>query len=106
MRLRFRFNHWWFRIFPGAGMVFYPYVLFKRGPEQTPAKLFRHELQHVYQVRQQGWLKFYLTWLWYTITRGYRGNPYEIEANAVENDPLNSSEQALWQAAVYQHTEE
>jgi len=98
--MKIRFNHWWFRIFPGAGVVLYPYVLFKRPPDETPIRLFRHELQHVYQVRREGWWKFYLTYLWYLLRYGYRNNPYEVEARAVQEDPLTAEESAWLNSAA------
>lgn len=101
--MKIRFNHWWFRLFPGAGVVLYPYVLFKRAPERTPGRLFRHEMQHVYQVQREGWLKFYVKWLYYTVRYGYKANPYEVVANAVENDSFTAAELVLWDEAVARH---
>lgn len=48
----------------------------------------RHELIHVWQVRRDGWLRFYVryVWLWVTGT-AYRDLPAEVEANAHEDDP-------------------
>jgi hypothetical protein len=60
-------------------------------------------MQHVYQVQREGWLSFYIKWLWFTLTRGYKANPFEVEANAVENDPWTQEERALWDAAVARH---
>lgn len=99
MKLRIRYENWVctrapFLGYP-AGIVLYPFMLFKRRKEEVSDKLFRHELQHVYQVRREGWLKFYLTYLWYQMRYGYAKNPYEVEANAVENDPLTPEERKL-----------
>lgn len=99
MKLRIRYKNWVctrapFLGYP-AGIVLYPFMLFKRSKAEVSDKLFRHELQHVYQVRREGWLKFYLTYLWYQVRYGYAKNPYEVEANAHENDPLTPEERKL-----------
>lgn len=78
-----------------GGMVIYPFMLFKRSREEVTDRIFRHELEHVYQVRREGWFKFYLTYLWESLRRGYKGNKYEIAANAVEDTPLTEEERKL-----------
>ena len=78
-----------------GGMVIYPFMFFKRSKDEVSDRLFRHELEHVYQVRREGWLKFYLTYLWESIRKGYKSNKYEIEANRVENTPLTDEERKL-----------
>ena len=96
--MKIRFGHWWFKLpYVGwsAGVVLYPYMLFKREPKLVPDYLFRHELQHVYQIQKEGVLKFYFKYLWYLLRHGYKKNPYEIEANAVEDNPLTAEEQKL-----------
>lgn len=98
MKLRIRFNYWWFKL-PWnrgtAGFVFYPWVMFKRSPEEVTDRLFRHEMEHVYQVQRDGWFTFYLKWLFWTIRYGYRNNPYEVEARAVQDTPLTDNERDL-----------
>ncbi len=42
--------------------------------------LKRHELVHIEQVNRLGWVRFYVTYLWYSIKYGYDKNPFEIEA--------------------------
>lgn len=78
-----------------GGMVIYPFILFKRSKEEVTDKIFRHELEHFYQVRKHGWLKFYLSYLWQNITVGYKKNKYEVEARSVENTPLTEEERKL-----------
>lgn len=77
------------------GIVIYPFIFFKRRREEVADRLFRHELQHVYQVQEHGWFKFYLSYLWNSLWHGYKGNKYELEANAVENQPLTAYERSL-----------
>ena len=87
--LPFRYWNWI------GGMVIYPFMLFKRSKEEITDRLFRHELEHVYQVERLGWFKFYLTYIWHNVKAGYRNNPYEIEADARANDPLTDEERKL-----------
>lgn len=56
--MRVRYGHWIPRLLKVEGVVLYPYVLFA-GREVSPA-LFQHEWVHVRQVREAGWLAFYL----------------------------------------------
>ena len=46
----------------------------------------RHELAHVRQFRQQGYLPFLFSYLVESIRNGYYNNKYEKEARAAEND--------------------
>jgi hypothetical protein len=91
MKLRVKYGTW--MVPPGYyGWVIYPFMLFRPSKDEVTDIQFRHELQHVYQVREHGWLKFYITWAWYSITRGYDNNPYEIEAYAREHEELTKDE--------------
>ena len=78
-----------------GGITIYPFIFFKRTREEVSDRLFRHELQHIYQVQREGWLKFYLTYLWESARHGYKANKYEVEANAVEHQPLTAYEQSV-----------
>ena len=78
-----------------AGITIYPFIFFKYSREEVSNRLFRHELEHIYQVRRRGWFRFYLSYLWESIRRGYKNNKYEIAANAVENTPLTADERKL-----------
>lgn len=86
MTPRIRYNHWWFRFFPGGGVVLWPYVLFKRSEEEVSDKLFAHEMVHVQQIRTEGAFIFYLKYLLFTIRYGYWNNPYEVEARAIAEE--------------------
>ena len=46
----------------------------------------RHELAHVRQFRQQGYLRFLFNYFVESIRNGYYNNKYEKEARAAEND--------------------
>lgn len=94
MKIRVCYNSWLVRKGYKA-WVFFPFMFFRQPKEEVTDILFRHEMQHVYQVLQTGWIKFYLKWLWYTWRRGYKQNPYELEAWDVQNTPLTPFEIAL-----------
>jgi hypothetical protein len=78
-----------------GGITIYPFIFFKRRREEVTDTLFRHEMQHIYQVQKLGWIRFYVSYLWESARVGYKKNKYEIEANAVENQPLTAYEQSI-----------
>jgi hypothetical protein len=78
-----------------GGITIYPFIFFKRKREEVTDRLFRHELEHIYQVREEGWLKFYLSYIWESIRHGYKGNKYEVAADLLENTPLTAEERKL-----------
>lgn len=78
-----------------GGITIYPFIFFKRRREEVTDTLFRHEMQHIYQVQQLGWIRFYVSYLWESMRKGYKANKYEVEANAVENQPLTAYEQSV-----------
>jgi hypothetical protein len=44
----------------------------------------KHELCHVRQFRQNGFLPFLAKYLWESIKHGYSNNKYEVEAREAE----------------------
>lgn len=78
-----------------GGITIYPFIFFKRKKEEITDRLFRHELEHIYQVERLGWFRFYLTYIWESIRHGYKKNKYELEAEAVEETPLTDAERKL-----------
>jgi len=104
MKFRIVNNAWW--MFWARGMVLWPWMWLrpvKTYPEYDREqfadwyqgladKLYRHELQHCYQVASLGRLKFYSRYIWYQIRYGYKKNPFEVEANQREGDPLTEDE--------------
>lgn len=95
-KIRVRYRHWWFCIFPGAGVTLYPYILFKRSPAQVSERLRRHELEHVYQVWEHGWLWFYISYLGLLIRHGYRNHPYEKAARRAADDLMSDEEREVF----------
>lgn len=89
MKWRIIKNARWF--FWARGMVFFRWVILK---DDDP-RLYRHELEHCYQQYRIGskW-KFYWRYLKFGFTEGWGDykHPYEIEAEARENDRLTPQE--------------
>lgn len=96
MKIRVIYNfilfRWWKWI---GGMVLYPFILFKRPKKDITDSLFRHEMEHIYQIRREGFLKFYLKNLWYNLAKGYKNNPFEMEAYAIQYTPLTDMERKI-----------
>ena len=67
----------------GAAIVVHPSVPVTR-------ELIRHELAHVRQWRRAPWL-FPLRYVLEHMKHGYRNNPYEVEARAAEQKPIDHS---------------
>lgn len=75
--------HW---ILFGAGGAFGPLILhrFKDRPD-----VIVHEMVHVHQF-YDGWgIVFWVKYLWQLWRKGYRNNPYEIAARAVQARAIN-----------------
>jgi hypothetical protein len=45
----------------------------------------KHELCHVRQFKQYGFILFIIQYLWQSLKRGYYNNPFEVEARTAEN---------------------
>ena len=88
------------------GVVLWPYVIMRPKKYATGqiaqsemmtrralVKLYRHELQHCYQIQRMGVIKFYIRYLWLTLIKGYRDHPDEIEARQYENERLTPLEE-------------
>lgn len=98
MNLKIVFNTW-FVPPKQLAWVLYPFIFFKQKKDDVTIILYRHEMEHVYQVRRKGWLKFYITYIWYSIRYGYTDNPYEASARSVQHNKLNQKEKDIWNKA-------
>lgn len=79
------------------GIVLYPFVFFR--PYKNDAQnrvLFRHELQHCYQIKERGVLAFYVNYLWLLFKHGYHDHPDEIEARQSQNLPLSPTQVTMY----------
>ena len=47
-----------------------------------------HEMKHAEQMDREGIWKFLLKYNYYWITKGYRYNPYEVEARLAAGQPI------------------
>ena len=72
--------------------VLYPFMFIRHSKEDCTDRLFRHEMEHVYQVMRDGWWTFYIKYLWHLYKHGYMDHPYEMEARDIENTPLTPTE--------------
>lgn len=97
MKLRIKYNVSRLIVWKAA-IVIYPFMLFRRKQMYVSEQLFRHELQHVYQVEDIGWLKFYVKYLWFSLRYGYKKNPYEIEAYDAQEQPLTTIERHWYES--------
>lgn len=96
-----RYNHWIPKLLKVGGITLYPYILFKRTPADLVARgqaksILKHEYVHINQVRRLGFFTFYTTYIWFNLTKGYRNNPFEIEAYGTQLEPFNEEEQIAY----------
>lgn len=75
-----------------GGRMIYPFVLFTHAKKDVPDWLFRHEMEHVYQVMRMGWWAFHAKYLWYLMRVGYISNPLELQATVRQSEPLTQTE--------------
>lgn len=86
---------WFWRQY--RAFVLYPFIFFKESKEEVSETLFRHEWEHVLQVRALGWFRFYRDYLLETWRVGYTRNRFEIAANEVQNRPLTFDQKRVFQ---------
>jgi hypothetical protein len=85
----------WMKRLHIAGIVLWPKVMFSMPLHEVPEYIFRHELEHVYQIRREGPWRFYFKFFFYSLIHGYMKNPYERFARDVQFHPLTSTEREL-----------
>lgn len=95
MKLRIKYNVGRWLMWSYRGKVLYPFMLFSEAQTDVSEQLFRHELEHVYQIQRMGWWVFYLKYLWLLMRHGYQQHPFELEAEARQDDPLTEDELEL-----------
>lgn len=100
--MKMRYNHIIPRLLKVGAITLYPWVLFAQ--KRPSNRLIKHELIHVYQVREKGWLRFYLSYLWeYLLGRlrglshddAYHAISYEVEAYEKQSKPLTKKEREM-----------
>ena len=62
-------------------------VCYRTEKHRSNPKIKAHEEVHASQIRETGWFLYMIKYLWYSIRYGYKGNPYEIEAQRISGYP-------------------
>ncbi len=75
-----------------AGITLYRTVWLAQGARWDPGLLL-HEFRHVHQF-EADW-RFPLRYAWASLTRGYRNNPYELDAVAYADQRLRGAACAM-----------
>jgi hypothetical protein len=101
MRIQIRYYHWVPRILGIGAITLYPYILISSRSIVTPSALLKHEMEHVHQVRRDGWFRFYARYLaeyfknlllYRSHNKAYFNISYEVEARAAESMSLTAAE--------------
>ncbi len=96
MKFRVLTNQKW--LLWAQGMVIYPFMIIR--PRVCSEKLFRHELEHCYQIHRKGVFKFYASYLWNLFRHGYRNHPDEVPAFQIENQKLTTIERQWYESGI------
>ena len=98
MKVRVKYSHWYPKTTGIGAVVIYPYVLFSEPKGSVSERTYRHELEHVLQIKEHGALYFYVSYLFYMLAgivrwrdfyKAYRANPYEVEAFNRERNAIS-----------------
>lgn len=99
--VKIRYNHWIPKVLGVSAITLYPYILIKFPREPHFPRVLKHEMQHVRQVREIGWWKFYFSylWEWFKNLLEHRNHksayvfiPYEVEAYKLEVEKFTDAE--------------
>lgn len=82
VRIIYKFPWFWGKYW---GITLYPFILFKYRKKFVTERMFRHEWEHVRQIRDLGWFKFHWQYLKELLKKGYTDNKFEVAARRVEN---------------------
>jgi hypothetical protein len=86
--------NFWFCNLTGYSITLFPFIFYCGFPT-TDIRV--HEYTHVSQIREKGWIKFYVSYLWYYSKNllkyrdsytAYMQIPYEIEAYSTQDRAL------------------
>lgn len=80
--------------------VLWKWVFFRHTKDKVSVRLYRHELQHCYQIERLGRFKFYAKYLWQWIRNGYWNHPFEKEARDFQDQPLTPKEHNWWMKGI------
>ncbi len=99
MKFRIVENAWW--MFWTNGMVFVFWVWFRKG-SLSDNGLYRHELEHCYQIKEMGRITFVLTYFLFLCSFGYKKHPYEKAARRESKKALTKAEQNFREKLIIQ----
>lgn len=85
----------WMKKHRVRGIVIWPRVMFHCSADELPTWVFRHELEHAYQIMRDGPILFYLKYFYFSLRYGYDNNPYEVEARYRQHNVLTPTEEEL-----------
>jgi len=104
MKIRIRYSKW---LVPKgyAAITIYPFI-FLRQVYPTHRDTLKHELIHIQQVQRDGWLVFYVYYIWQFFYRfikyrsrnaSYLRISYEVEAYRRQKEKFNRDEMEMLQ---------
>lgn len=88
-------------------ITLFPFVFFADSKSKVSEQLFRHELEHLYQVEREGCFRFYFSYLRFYYHSRFKGMdhrtaylaiPYEKEARESEMQSLTLDERKIFQS--------
>jgi len=90
-------SNWFTSMLGILGIAIFPFIIIKKDYKKEDA-LINHERIHIIQQLEMFIIPFYVLYFYYNITRGYRNNPFEIEAfdNDDNLDYLKDRELYSW----------
>lgn len=67
-----------------SGIALPPFGIYILEEKMYDERLQKHEAEHWKQYKENGLVKFYTKYLWYSLRYGYKNNPWEIQARNAE----------------------
>lgn len=77
------------------GRIVYPFIFYKDSKADVKDYMIRHELEHVYQIRKDGWWKYNIVYIYQWIRYGYKEVEYEKAAYSIQNTLLTDRERFI-----------
>ena len=78
------FIRWWMETHGYKGLTTpWNTIYYENDAYMNDEHLRKHEEAHIMQMERDGKLKYLVKYNWYWLTKGYKNNPYEIEARRI-----------------------
>ena len=77
---------WFLKTFGYGGITLPPFGIYILAERLDEEELVRHEQVHWSQYERMGFVRFYVTYLWYNLRYGYHNNPMERHARGEISD--------------------